>query len=76
MSYNSIEEKPATQKNADTPELKREVIMRLLDIWLAHPNSRLWEIFKNADQPGGFPKPFEDRDLIHRLEDIYLKRTL
>ncbi len=53
---------------ATTPEAKREVVERLLAIWLSRPEQRLGQLIENA-------RGWYSRDLFY-IEDSDLLRTL
>lgn len=69
----SIDNKPASDKSANTPEFKKEVLDRILQVWIAFPNESLFDVFQNASAYEGLPKPLSDRDLLHRIESYYSK---
>ncbi len=71
MAYRSIENKPAVDKDADTPKLKEEIMERILRIWLANPEEYLFDILTSATPAGGFPKKPTDRDYLHAIENYY-----
>jgi len=56
--------------NAQTPEQKREIIERLYQLWLKHPEQRLGQLFRVRDyQIRG------DYWLIKEIEWMYGKST-
>lgn len=62
-------------KRATTPELKREVIERLYELWIKHPELRLGQLIGNVyHYPSGLDPYFdEDFKFIDKLEAGYGK---
>lgn len=64
------------KKRAKTPAQKKEVLDRILQIWIANPSLRLGQMISIALPDGGDPFYVEDYALIEKLENSrYLNKV-
>ena len=55
-------------RRAETPDQKREIVMRLLVAWQSCPQLRLGQLIENAMSPGGNIFYVEDEQLAEQVE--------